>query len=66
MSVRVTSDDTIQVEVADDGVGVSQAVVQSGLANLRQRAESRGGSLTLRARTPRGTELVWEAMMDRD
>jgi len=66
VSVRVTSDDTIQVEVADDGVGVSQAVVQSGLANLRQRAESRGGSLTLRARTPRGTELVWEAMMDRD
>ena len=65
-SVQVISDGTIKVEVADDGVGVSPAAVQSGLANLRQRAESRGGSLTLRARTPRGTALVWEALLDRE
>jgi signal transduction histidine kinase len=64
VSVRITSDVTIQVEVADDGVGVSPAAVQSGLANLRQRAESRGGSLTLAARRPRGTALVWEALLD--
>jgi len=55
----------IQVEVADDGVGVPPAVVESGLANLRQRARARGGSLTLLARTPRGTTLVWEAPPDR-
>jgi signal transduction histidine kinase len=66
VSVRVTSDGTIQVEVADDGVGVSPTAVQSGLANLRQRAESRGGSLTLAARRPRGTALVWEALLDRE
>ncbi|MBE3073393.1 MAG: GAF domain-containing protein [Actinobacteria bacterium] len=65
-SVRVTCDGTIKVVVADDGVGVSPAAVQSGLANLRQRAQSRGGSLTLRARTPRGTALVWEALLDRE
>jgi len=64
--VAVTSDGTIQVEVADDGVGVSPAVVQSGLANLRQRAESRGGSLTLAARRPRGTALLWKALLDRE
>jgi signal transduction histidine kinase len=64
--VRVTSDGTIMVEVADDGVGVSPTAVQSGLANLRQRAESRGGSLTLAARRPRGTALVWEALLDRE
>jgi len=40
--------------------------VQSGLANLRKRAESHGGSLTVRARTPRGTALVWEALPDRE
>ena len=34
VSVRVTSDDTIQVEVADDGVGVSQAVVQLSLIHI--------------------------------
>jgi signal transduction histidine kinase len=65
-SVRVSISDTIQVEVADDGVGVSSTVDQSGLANLRQRAESRGGSLTLRSRTPSGTALVWEALPERE
>jgi signal transduction histidine kinase len=65
-SVRVTSGDTIQVEVADDGVGVAPTAVHSGLANLRKRAESHGGSLTLTARTPRGTALLWEALPDRD
>ena len=65
-SVRIIVDDTIQIEVADDGVGVSPVAVQSGLANLRERAESHGGSLSLRARTPRGTVLAWEALPDRD
>ena len=65
-SVRVTSGATIQVEVADDGVGVAPTAVHSGLANLRKRAESHGGSLTVRARTPRGTALLWEALPDRD
>ena len=65
-SVRVTSADTVQVEVVDDGVGVAPTAVRSGLANLRKRAESHGGSLTLRGRTPRGTALVWEAPPDRE
>lgn len=65
-SVRVTSDNAIQVEVADDGVGVGSTVVYSGLDNLRARAESHGGSLTLRPRTPRGTVLVWQALPDAD
>jgi len=65
-SVRITIDGSIQIEVADDGVGVSPAAVHSGLANLRERAQSHGGSLSLRARTPRGTALVWEALPDRD
>jgi signal transduction histidine kinase len=65
-SVRVVSDGALQVEVADDGVGVGSHAVESGLDNLRQRAEARGGSLTLRRRTPQGTALVWEALLDRD
>jgi signal transduction histidine kinase len=63
-SVDITVDATIQVQVADDGVGVSPAAVHSGLANLRERAESHAGSLQLRARKPRGTVLVWEALPD--
>jgi signal transduction histidine kinase len=65
VSVRLTIHGTIRIEVADDGFGISQAAVHSGLANLRQRAESRGGSLTLRARSPQGTALVWEVLPDR-
>jgi signal transduction histidine kinase len=66
VGVRVTGDGKIQVEVADDGVGVAPTAVQSGLDNLSKRAEDRGGSLTLRQRTPHGTVLVWEAMLDSD
>ena len=66
VSVRITHDATIQVEVLDDGVGISPSAVQSGLANLRQRAQSHGGSLQLLARTPRGTALLWEALLERD
>jgi signal transduction histidine kinase len=65
-SVRITVDGTIRVEVADDGVGVPPAAVQSGLANLRERAQAHGGSFGLRARTPRGTVLVWETLPDGD
>jgi signal transduction histidine kinase len=66
VGVIVTSGSTLHVEVVDDGVGVAPNTVQSGLANLRTRAESRGGSLTLRPRTPRGTVLEWEALFDTD
>lgn len=63
-SILVRVGETIHVEVADDGVGVLPAAVQSGLANLRQRAESRGGAMILRARSPKGTVLIWEALPD--
>ena len=66
VSVRVTSDEGIHIEVADDGVGVASNIVESGLDNLRQRAESRGGSLTVRRGTPKGTALVWQAVLERD
>jgi signal transduction histidine kinase len=64
VSVRIIVDGTVLVEVADDGVGIPASAVQSGLANLRERALSHGGSLELRAGTPRGTVLVWTAMLD--
>jgi signal transduction histidine kinase len=66
VTVRVTSDEVIEIEVSDDGVGVPSKVVESGLDNLRQRAESRGGSLTVRRRKPHGTALVWQALLERD
>ncbi|MEP7034441.1 MAG: GAF domain-containing protein [Dermatophilaceae bacterium] len=65
VSVRVRSADAIRIEVSDDGVGIAANVLESGLGNLRQRAESHGGSLTLRQRSPHGTSLVWQVLPER-
>jgi len=66
VTVGVRVGPTVRVEVADDGIGVAETAVHSGLDNLRTRAESHGGSLTLRPRSPRGTMLLWEAMRAAD
>jgi signal transduction histidine kinase len=63
-SVHITVDGVVRIEVADDGVGVPPAAVQSGLANLRERAEAHGGSLQVSAGAPSGTILVWKALPD--
>jgi signal transduction histidine kinase len=54
----------LSLDVIDDGVGMSTTARRSGLANLRERAERRGGSLTLsrgQGQQPRraGTHLRW-------
>ena len=49
----------LSVRISDNGVGMKQPVRSSGLGNLRQRAEGRGGSLTIQARPSGGTLLTW-------
>lgn len=50
----------LRIEVVDDGRGgVDASPRRSGLANLRERAEARGGALTLES-TSSGTRLLWE------
>lgn len=58
-TVEVSVVDGVRVRVADDGRGMPQAVAESGLANMRQRAEQRGGHLTITSRADEGTDLVW-------
>jgi signal transduction histidine kinase len=49
----------LAVEVSDDGVGPAGSR-RSGIANLRNRAEHRRGTLLLNEPPPaRGTRLVW-------
>jgi signal transduction histidine kinase len=50
----------LTVTISDDGVGVGDAGRRSGLDNMRQRAESRNGSMVI-AEVPDlgGTTLVW-------
>jgi signal transduction histidine kinase len=56
----------LTMSIADDGIGIGAAERRSGLANLRQRAERRGGSLEILAgdvppNQPdhEGTRLQW-------
>ncbi len=51
--------DRVTVVVRDDGTGIGDTQRRSGLANLRRRAERRGGAMELLAGDPRGTELRW-------
>lgn len=47
--------------VSDDGVGISAEGKLSGLANLKTRAERRGGTFEVCAGTTTGTTLTWKA-----
>ena len=58
VTVTVSAGNKVRVVVADDGVGLPAVTVRSGLANLADRAERRGGRLTASA-GPAGTEVVW-------
>jgi signal transduction histidine kinase len=58
VTVTVGSADEVTVAVADDGVGLPEVTVRSGLANLTDRAERRGGRLTTFA-GPSGTQVCW-------
>lgn len=52
--------DRIEVSIIDDGVGISELRRESGLRNLRQRAEDLGGSLQIEVAEPSGTVLRWQ------
>lgn len=49
----------LTIEIVDDGVGVGDQTRFSGLSNLRERADQRGGSFEIQDAKPTGTRLVW-------
>ncbi|HLM07884.1 MAG TPA: GAF domain-containing protein [Blastococcus sp.] len=57
-TVTVTVGVEVSVAVVDDGLGLPPVTVRSGLANLAERAERRGGRLTI-STGPSGTEVCW-------
>ncbi|HKD96777.1 MAG TPA: GAF domain-containing protein [Micromonosporaceae bacterium] len=64
----VVTGDAATLEVVDDGIGVDARPEAApgrdgghGLANMRGRAERRGGSFRVETAQPRGTRLVWSA-----
>ncbi|MBB3602003.1 signal transduction histidine kinase [Mycolicibacterium sp. BK556] len=61
VTVSVTVDDDLTIGVSDDGVGISEEVTRSGLANLAARARECGGRFAIAPRPGGGTRLVWSA-----
>ncbi|MEZ0580286.1 GAF domain-containing protein [Nocardioides sp. MH1] len=57
--VRLVAGDEIALTVTDDGRGMPADAIESGLANIRRRAEKRGGTLTIESSRGRGTRLRW-------
>jgi signal transduction histidine kinase len=64
VTVSVDVSDTACVVVTDDGCGLPLVTVRSGLANLADRAERRGGRLNTTS-SPSGTEIRWTAPLQR-
>jgi signal transduction histidine kinase len=58
VTVTVDVTDAARVVVTDDGCGLPPVTVRSGLANLADRAERRGGKLTTTS-SASGTEIRW-------
>ena len=54
------------VVVADNGVGTGEITRESGLRNIRERAEDLGGSLVLRGNDPSGTVVEWSVPLTQD
>ncbi|MCF6734347.1 GAF domain-containing protein [Blastococcus sp. KM273129] len=61
--VTVTLDvtDDVVVEVVDDGRGIDEGAARSGLRNLADRAQRRGGAALVAALPDGGSRLRWSA-----
>ena len=61
ITVTVTVDNDVSIEVADNGRGLTDHITESGLANLRHRAQASGGDMTIEPGPGQGTVLRWWA-----
>jgi GAF domain-containing protein len=61
LTITVSVDDDLVIDVTDDGIGIQESVAHSGLSNLQQRAAAAGGSLTIDRPAAGGTHLLWTA-----
>ncbi|MDR7311289.1 signal transduction histidine kinase [Nocardioides luteus] len=59
VEVSLSAGSDLVLRVRDDGRGVPTDAVESGLANMRHRAEAHGGRCTVRPAEPKGTVVEW-------
>jgi PAS domain S-box-containing protein len=63
VEVVIAAGNALSVTVEDNGVGIGDPSRSSGLANLRQRAQSFGGDLEIASRAEGGTRLLWHVSL---
>ena len=61
VGVTVNVDNDLRIEVSDNGQGLPEGITESGLANLRRRAQDAGGDMTVEPGVDAGTVLRWWA-----
>ncbi|MBA8962429.1 signal transduction histidine kinase [Rhodococcus percolatus] len=61
VTITISVDDNLTLDITDDGVGIPATVARSGLHNLTARAQQVGGTCTVTPREPTGTRLTWTA-----
>ncbi|SDK53645.1 Histidine kinase-, DNA gyrase B-, and HSP90-like ATPase [Nocardioides sp. YR527] len=59
VEVSLSAADDLVLRVRDDGRGIPEDAMESGLANMRHRAEVHGGRCTVEPATPKGTLVEW-------
>ena len=59
VDVLLAVGERIDLIVADDGRGMAENVIESGLSNMRDRAGKHGGSLTVSTAPGQGTTITW-------
>jgi signal transduction histidine kinase len=63
LMITICADSDIVIDVTDDGIGMPVTVGRSGLHNLRNRAQSAGGTCTVESLDEGGTRFIWTAPM---
>ncbi len=61
LAVKVSVGDDLCIEVVDNGVGIAGEITESGLGNLRRRAQEAGGQFVVENAAAGGTRLQWSA-----
>jgi signal transduction histidine kinase len=58
-TVALSAGDDIALTVADDGIGMPEGVKESGMQNMRERAEGLGGTCVIESTPQAGTTVRW-------
>ena len=59
VEVLVSAGEDVVVRVTDDGKGMDDGVLESGLDNMRQRAQKHGGTFAVQSEPGAGTTIMW-------